>query len=431
MKKIFNYKLFLFAALAMSLNSCKMDVPNINQPSGSAVPTTREGIIAISAGLQMYYSTNGIAATYFYPAVTARELKGVATFTNTLELEAGGTELPTANGNILTLWSSMQKLLGMSESVLNNASSISTLTGGTLSGTLANAHLYRAIALGALGTSFEKANTQTQKDGKVTFVDRQAVLAEAIKSLNTAIALVQQTPISSEFTLTVTGSTINLLNCLHAFNARFNLMAGNYQQAYDEANLVDLTKKSTFTYTAISVNPLWNQTSILKYYVVRENLGLPTGLFETGDKRLDFYTKLNGTTLQLKGFSETQNGEVPVYLPDEMKLIKAEALLRNNGSLTEARDLINEVRTQTAGDLFNVNAGLPAYTGAVNKNDLLLEVYKQRCAELFMSGLRLEDSRRFDRPAPPQNTTERNRNFSPYPDQERIGNPNTPADPAI
>lgn len=431
MKKIFNHKFLLFAALVLSMTSCKMDIPNINQPSGSQVPTTREGLMAISAGLQMYYSTNGIAATYFYPAVTARELKGIATFTNTLELEAGGTEFPTANGHILTLWTNMQKLLGMSESVLNNASSISTLTGGTLSGALANAHLYRAIALGALATSFEKSNIQTQKDGKATFVDRQTVLAEAIKSLNTAISLIQQTPVSAEFTTTVTGSSINLLNCLHAFNARFNLMAGNYQQAYDEANRVDLTKKSTFTYTTINVNPLWNQTTILKYYVVRENLGLPTGLFETGDKRLSFYTTANGSTLQLKGFGQNQQDEVPVYLPDEMKLIKAEALLRNNGSLTAALDLINEVRTQTNGDLFNVNAGLPAYSGAINKDALLLEVYKQRSAELFMSGLRLEDSRRFGRPAPPQNTSERNRNFYPYPDQERIGNPNTPADPAI
>jgi starch-binding outer membrane protein, SusD/RagB family len=82
-------------------------------------------------------------------------------------------------------------------------------------------------------------------------------------------------------------------------------------------------------------------------------------------------------------------------------------------------------------------ANLPAYTGAITVNDLLLEVYRQRSAELFLSGLRLEDSRRFGRTAPPANvnpvpvTFERNRNFYPYPDQERLNNPNTPADPAI
>jgi starch-binding outer membrane protein, SusD/RagB family len=77
------------------------------------------------------------------------------------------------------------------------------------------------------------------------------------------------------------------------------------------------------------------------------------------------------------------------------------------------------------------------YSGPVTANDLLLEIYKQRSAELFLQGLRLEDSRRFNRPAPPVGvnpvplTFERNRNFYPYPDQERLTNPNTPQDPAI
>src|SRR5690606_37017708 len=121
---------------------------------------------------------------------------------------------------------------------------------------------------------------------------------------------------------------------------------------------------------ALAQNPLWHTTINLKYYVARENLGLPAGLFDADDKRIGFYTGLIKDVLSLKGFAQTQTGEVTVYLHDEMKLIKAEALLRNTGSLTEARDLINEVRTQANGDLFNVNAGLPAYAGAINKNDL-------------------------------------------------------------
>ncbi len=97
----------------------------------------------------------------------------------------------------------------------------------------------------------------------------------------------------------------------------------------------------------------------------------------------------------------------------------------------DALTQINLVRTQTAGDPFGVNAGLPPYSGPVTQADLLLEVYKQRCAELYLSGQRLEDSRRFNRPFSPENLTERNRNFYPYPDQERVNNPNTPPDPVI
>jgi hypothetical protein len=50
--------------------------------------------------------------------------------------------------------------------------------------------------------------------------------------------------------------------------------------------------------------------------------------------------------------------------------------------------------------------------------------------ELYMSGMKLEDSRRFGRPGPGQAGAERTRNFYPYPQQERDGNPNTPTDPA-
>jgi hypothetical protein len=97
----------------------------------------------------------------------------------------------------------------------------------------------------------------------------------------------------------------------------------------------------------------------------------------------------------LNGFAASQTTSIPIYLPDEIRLIKAETILRSDGSLAEALALINAVRTQTSGDLFGVHAGLPAYSGAVTKDNLLLEVYKQRCAELYLSGLKLEDTRRF------------------------------------
>ena len=48
-----------------------------------------------------------------------------------------------------------------------------------------------------------------------------------------------------------------------------------------------------------------------------------------------------------------------------------------------------------------------------------------------MSGMSLEDSRRFNRPGPNDVNPERNRNYYPYPDTERDNNPNTPNDPSI
>jgi hypothetical protein len=120
-----------------------------------------------------------------------------------------------------------------------------------------------------------------------------------------------------------------------------------------------------------------------------------------------------------------------VYLPGELALIRAEALARK-GMVGEAIDALNEVLTkQPTEDAFGVGAGLNAYTGAETQEAVLDAIYANRCIELMMSGLRLEDSRRFGRPAPNTDNEERNRNFYPYPDSERANNTNTPEDPEI
>ncbi len=432
MKNIFKIKTGISIFFLLIINACKLDIINPNAPTENQVLNSRDGIIELSIGLRQHYSTSCITDSYFYPAVTSREISGTATFINTIELEKGGTFLSTSNGNILTLWSDLQKLMKMSEDILNNVENISAIKGGTLSGIIAHAKLYKAIALGALIASFEQANINTNKNGKAVFYPRAIVLAEAIKLLKEAIDQIKATPVSEEFTKKVLGTDFSLINCLYAFNARYNLMAGNYTAAITNANAVNLTIKSQFNYTTQSVNPLWNTSTQLKYYTPRAKLGLPASLFIAGDAREAFYITTTETTIILKGFSVGQTSPVPVYIPDEMKLIKAEAILRNDGSASDALALINEVRTQTTGDPFGVNAALPAYSGKVTKEDLLTEIYVQRCAELFLSGLRLEDSRRFGRPGPlSEKDVERNRNFYPYPDQERIANPNTPDDPKI
>jgi hypothetical protein len=209
------------------------------------------------------------------------------------------------------------------------------------------------------------------------------------------------------------------------------------------ANLVNLGVRSAFIYSTQNPNPVY-QFSVLSgaNFRPRQNFGLPASLVEAGDGRLAFYLTgpvvadaNNGSTdnvRTLAGFFTSQTTPIPAYLPDEIRLIRAECNLRTaTPNLAAALTDINAVRTQAAGDLFGVNANLPAYAGPVTVEALLTEVYKQRCAELYLSGQRLEDNRRFGRPSPPASLSERNRNFYPYPQQERVNNPNVPADPAI
>ena len=149
---------------------------------------------------------------------------------------------------------------------------------------------------------------------------------------------------------------------------------------------------------------------------------------DPADGRIDFYLTPNANSG--KGFFTADDASVPVYLPGEMILIRAEVLARQD-KVGDAVTELNKVLTKT-DDTFGVNAGLPAYSGAMDKDAVLQEIYKNRCIELFMSGLKLEDSRRFARPGPNDANPERTRNFYPYPTVERDNNPdNTPADPPV
>jgi hypothetical protein len=114
-------------------------------------------------------------------------------------------------------------------------------------------------------------------------------------------------------------------------------------------------------------------------------------------------------------------------LPDEVRLIRAECLLRQSTpDAAAAKTIIDAILQQApASDPLGVGANIAAgYTGTVDVPSLLDEVYRNRCIELFMSTNKMEDIRRFGRP----NSETKRKNF-PYPFRERDNNPNTPTDP--
>ena len=254
--------------------------------------------------------------------------------------------------------------------------------------------------------------------------------ARAIAVLDNAINTVKATPISAAYTSDAIAG-LDYLNTLYALKARYALFSGKYSDALAAANSVDLTKKSTFNFDAVSTNPIFTTVTSTNnvYQAIDSTLGLPAALAPSaGDGRIAFYTSINTTInprYRINGFYNATTTGIPVYLPSEMTLIKAEAYARAN-DLTNALAELNKVVTKTAAaDPFKVGANLPAST-ASTQADLLTEIYKNRCIELYMSGLKIEDMRRFGRP-----TSEMKRNFFPYPFKERDGNTNTPADPSF
>jgi starch-binding outer membrane protein, SusD/RagB family len=445
MKKININKIIFVVLLVLGLNSCQTDSDNINAANGNTVFTTKQGIIEATTGLKQLFSTSGVRFLVETPAVTTREAASSNTFINMVELEQGGSGLPDNSTNPGGLWGTMLRVIKNSNEVITACNTV-PLAVGTKSGLVAYAKIYKAMSIGALSQNFEKVIIEPSRNNDAQFVTRQQGYLYAIQLLNEAKAEVTANPVSAEIT-TLYNSEVNLNNTLNALIARYSLFAGNYTDAINAANLVSLTTKSVFKYDGgINLNPIYTrvvQTNNLKPIA---DFGLPTAIFTVAasDGRRAFYlgaastNSLGGGSFPLRiltGFFTTSTSDIPVYLVDEMKLIKAEAHIRKaTPDLAAATLELNSVLTTT--DVFGVNANLPAYSGPNTATDLLSEIYKNRRVELFFTGMSLEDSRRFSRPQPTQNSTtnftdERNRNFYPYPNTERNNNLNTPVNPTI
>jgi hypothetical protein len=212
-------------------------------------------------------------------------------------------------------------------------------------------------------------------------------------------------------------------------------MLGDNAKALAAAEKVDITKQSVFRFDDLTRNPMWD-VAINNINVVQPislNMGLPEALKPAAtDKRTDFYFVSRTATnnvFRAKGFYTANSAVVPIYLPGEMLLIKAEAQARL-GNVDKAIVELDKVLTKKT-DAFSLGADLPAYTGDKTKDAVLVEIYRNRAIELFLSGMKLEDSRRFGRPGPKDAGAERTRNWYPYPNSERDNNTNTPANPDI
>jgi starch-binding outer membrane protein, SusD/RagB family len=441
-------KFSLVIALFLSAASCKKEYINPNNANDGDILNSKDGLVSLSIGMKTNFATTALGNQYLYTGVTSRELKGVTAFVAVTLFESGGADIVNDNTNLKGLWASMYKVMGEADNLIEKSPSVLADYPQLRSGIIAHAQIYKALTIGGLATAFEKFPTQTSQNGDATFVTREAALQTAIDLLAQAKASITATAPSAEFDTKILGNTtsttkFSMVNVINALTARYSLWLKKYVDAYNAASLVPLTgstAKSVHIYSGAAPNPLYTGSTLSgANYRPRETFGLPASLITSTDPRFAFYSTgavsvVGGENVKtLNGFSNTTTTEIPVYMPDEMRLIKAEAILFGSIPATTVPASvvaeIDAVRTQATGDLFGINANLPAYSGATDAVSLTTEIYKQRCMELFCSGNKLEDSRRLGRVASPTNLIERNRNFYPYPVQERQNNPNTPADP--
>ncbi len=430
MKKIL-YKYQIACLLGIvSLTSCKKDFVNPNAPTTDQVFSSARGLVGVNLGAQRTYSLGG--ASVVYGLVTANGFTtnevilmnagNVAEY----KFSRGGTAVDATNTVLANIWTNSNKVIYDANSVITAAEALNDKA--YASGLIAHASILMALSIGSMSMFWEKVPAGI--GANVQFIDRTAGFAAAITTIDNALAKISANAISANYTADAVPG-LDYVNTLNALKARYLLFSGKYAEAITAANLVDLTKKSTFNYDAISTNPIFTTATATNnvFQVIDSTLGLPAALAPTaGDGRIAFYTSINSSVaprFRINGFYNATTTGIPVYLPSEMTLIKAEAYARTN-NLSSALTELNKVITKTAAaDPFKVGAGLTASTASTS-TAILDEIYKNRCIELYMSGLKLEDMRRFGRA-----TTERKRNFFPYPFKERDGNPNTPADPSF
>lgn len=441
MKKLI--KIFIIVIGVLSFTACETDFNNINQPAEDQVLTAKAGLLGVSVGMSEQFATSTLAPIVEISGLTTREFGNTLTYVTPGELVIGGTMLNSDNAGVTRLWARLLRDKGMAESILANVDNVE-MEPGTKSGLSAYAKWFKAMTLGYLIQNFEQAPITNDLNGASLFNTRSEVLAECISLLESAKADIALNGISDEFSGYI--PNIDLENVVNAFLARYNLFAGNYSAAITAANAVDLTSMSEWWYDGTATeNAVW---TFAVYNAPdtkpQDNFGL-TGSYipEAGDGRIAFYLSPADETETEYGFHDVDNAvgffstastPIPVYLPGEMLLIKAEAYAMTN-DFPNAVINLNLVREKT-NDVFGVNAALGAWTGDANSQSAILdEIFKNRSIELFMSGMRFEDSRRIHPnlviPISGDYFIERNRNYYPYPFDERENNPNTPADPSI
>lgn len=386
----------------LAVSGCDLDIQDPNRPTEEEVFGSPEGIQQVAVGMQALYAEE-LRDPIWVNALVADEMGvGRNVFASYLDLDAGNA---ITRGFFNTApfdpWTGQYRVIKLANDLLRVTPNDPVLSAGTKSGILALARLHKAMALGNLVQLYERVALDVGPDQSPTLENRERVLQEILSLLEEARAGLQATPPSALFNTQVVATGFNLSNTIDAMIARYALIAGRNDVAIQAATRVSPTTLSTFNFSAADPNPLWE----LWYnsgaaYQMRPERSFRTGADE-GDRRVAYWVRadtLTGPVVPLDDLNRYRDrtDAIPAYLPDEMKLIRAEAHARL-GQLPQARQLVNEVRTQCASPVAEPVACLPARTDdqLATQGAILDEILRQRRYELFLQGVRVEDLRRF------------------------------------
>jgi hypothetical protein len=431
MKKIFQSIIYTgLAAVLINATGCKKDYPNPTAATSAQVLAAAKGLAGVAVGLQRTYAANvAYGMSDANGLVTGETILLNAGNGSELQFTTGGAAVDGTNALLGNVWTTAAKVIYDANNVIAGAATVADK--GYASGLIGYATIFKALSIGCQSEFWEKV-PDTIGTTATAYSDRVVGYARAIAAIDKALVAITANPVSTGF-LTDVPAGVDIVNTLNALKARYSLFAGNYSAALAAANAVDLTKKSVMNFEAANSNPIYASVTSTNniYQPVDSTLGLPASLApDLNDKRIPFYTLINPTInprFRLNGFWIAATTAIPIYFPGEMTLIKAESYARQSTpDLANAIIELNKVVTKkAANDALGIGADLPP-VAPLTVAALLDQVYRNRSIELFLSGLKLEDMRRFGRA-----NTERKRNLFPYPFRERDSNANTPPDPSF
>ncbi|HEX2207746.1 MAG TPA: RagB/SusD family nutrient uptake outer membrane protein [Longimicrobium sp.] len=409
-------------AAALATAGCELDLTDPNAPREEEVLGSPELVLTTAVGIQAQMAEN-IHIFVRAPALVTDEW-GVRQ--RALESDRSlvtGTVDP-AFGSVSDPFAAAYRI-GRTADLLMAAAPRVELSPALQTGTIALSKLMKAMALGYLTTQYEQLPLDDDTAGAAP-VPRDQVRDEVIAILESArsdLGSVTDAQLS-DFNTRVLSGGLNLRNTVDAMLARYYLFDGQYQNAITAAQRVNLGVLSQLTYPNPGVNPIQNYGFGLDYVGARRVLFTEA---QAGDQRPAYWAVRTGVAGQpdsVFNFNRYggRNDAFPVYLPDEMRLIQAEAYTRL-GQLNQARPLVNAVRTQcssTVAEPLACMAALPV-EALDTEAELLTEILYQRRYELFAQGVRWEDLRRLSAYTAKRPSIQ----FLPYPTSECQRNPNS------
>jgi len=414
-----------FVALLLSAGGCDLDLENPNAPTEDEILGSPSGLIAVAVGMQGQFSgmvEDQVLTSSLVTDEWGTQIRALLSYQSLLT----GENFDPAYGVVEAPWSGAYRVVKSANTLLAGAPTV--LDGGLETGVIALAKLMKAMAFGTLIMQYEQVPIAVTVSNPVP--QPRAIVLDTILALLESARTDLQGVTNAElavFNTRVLGTGFQLRSTVHAMLARYYLMDGQYQNAINAADSVNLGVLSIMKYIAPNANPISNLALGLQYVAPLRSFVTAA---ELGDARPTYWADTASTSsfagnpdsvLQPLRKYAGQFDDYPVYQPDEMKLIKAEAFTQL-AVLDSAAFYVNAVRTQASSPVDEPVAKLPPLVPAVDLDTpakLLAEIARQRRYELYMQGLRWEDTRRLGTAI----TTTPVMVWLPIPRQECLTNP--------